>query len=514
MKAMEKAIEIHERIAEIREYGINRKYKTEEDRVRVSNTVLMITVLMEYASISLLLLMAIIFGQLHTNAVIQLTLMGTGVAAAVVLKILKITGRKYRYIVSAACLLYYIYVMSAVNTITVIFYAVPILIAGMIYSDIKFSRISGILVAVLNILHYAKLVVSNIMSTNDALIPLLLMLIICILGFCVTNVLYAFSRDSMNIVGDEKQIQGLIMEDVLEIGDVVKGRSREIGKIMERLVESNTSVNSSVKEITTGIQGMAETIQDQTSMTGNIQDTITQTGQRTKEIVEIAASSRQTIEENMARVTELKKHSDDISRTSSVVAQTMENLQNKAAQVQNITALILKVSNQTNMLALNASIESARAGEAGRGFAVVANQIRELAEQTKNATESISSILNELNQNAKEAADSVDVSLNAIKEQETYIEGVYTGFEEVHSDMKVLNENIGRMDGMMQNLAMVNTHIVDSINQLYATSEEITASTQEASAIVETNTEDFRNMHNNFATVLGQVEGFEKYNSL
>lgn len=77
----------------------------------------------------------------------------------------------------------------------------------------------------------------------------------------------------------------------------------------------------------------------------------------------------------------------------------------------------MAISGQTNLLALNASIESARAGEAGRGFAVVAQQIRQLAEQTKNFTEEITQITNELNANANMVVDTISDSIEATDQQ-------------------------------------------------------------------------------------------------
>ena len=246
-------------------------------------------------------------------------------------------------------------------------------------------------------------------------------------------------------------------------------------------------------------------------MTTNIQDNIAGIGDQVDNVANVADKAAEVIRDNINIVNELKEHSTEISARNREVAQTMNLLQERVSEVQNITALIVSISSQTNLLALNASIESARAGEAGRGFAVVADKIRQLAEQTKGATEQIGSILGELTENAVQAVDNVNASVEATRTQEEYINNVYEGFQNINGSIQELTGNMKTMEGMMEDLKSANTVIVDNISQLSATSEEITASGEETRAITEENATGFAELHDLFTEVETSVRGFEKY---
>ena len=90
--------------------------------------------------------------------------------------------------------------------------------------------------------------------------------------------------------------------------------------------------------------------------------------------------------------------SNQVSDTTNKVSTNINDLSNSMKEIQKILKIMIGISEQTNLLSLNAAIEAARAGEAGRGFAVVANEVKKLAEQSKEFTSSINSIISSIGQ--------------------------------------------------------------------------------------------------------------------
>ena len=204
-------------------------------------------------------------------------------------------------------------------------------------------------------------------------------------------------------------------------------------------------------------------------------------------MVNIANSSSESVQNNIKAIKELVAQSEQIAETNKSVTDSMTKLQNKTSEVEQIAGMILNISSQTNLLALNASIESARAGEAGRGFAVVAEQIRQLAEQTKNSTEEITRITSELNTNSKDVVNSINGSIEASDIQSQKIFAAGEAFQELNNNINILLQHIQDVNDHIADLSTSNDKIVENISQLSAVTEEVTASAEQVRKMSEEN---------------------------
>lgn len=308
-----------------------------------------------------------------------------------------------------------------------------------------------------------------------------------IVAYAVGNVSKIFSDHALGYAKEQANRQQEILDNIIDISRTVHQETDKSTELVNSLVTATQAVTNSMGEITAASVTTAHSIEDQNSMTQNIQSAIEEANQRSKMMVQIATESNESIHENMQIMENLKQQSEQIAETNQEVTEAMGRLQDKTKEVEEIAAMILNISSQTNLLALNASIESARAGEAGRGFAVVAEQIRQLAEQTKSSTEEITRITNELNKNTTEIVGSVESSVDATKNQNEKILLAADSFGKLNANMVDLISGISEMDEQISGLSDANNRIVANIGQLSAATQEINASAQEVQAMSEQN---------------------------
>ena len=192
-------------------------------------------------------------------------------------------------------------------------------------------------------------------------------------------------------------------------------------EIYDKLKDIVKTNSQSMNDISNAIEDTAKTIQIQNQMNLDTKKYILNAKKSAEIMVDSSKVAEEALSEGNDVVRELKTKFADVKEANIVTVESTERLVNKVYKVNEILGAILNISSQTNLLALNASIEAARAGEAGRGFTVVADEIRGLSEQTKDAANEITSIIQTLLEDAKIASDNVNKSTVSVENQNEMI---------------------------------------------------------------------------------------------
>lgn len=250
-------------------------------------------------------------------------------------------------------------------------------------------------------------------------------------------------KNSINTLGDSV---GQIIFDVTNAVQATASASNQISSSSEEMAAGAQEQSSQTSEVASAIEEMTKTIMETTRYASNAAESAKNAGT-------IAREGGNVVNDTISGMNQLA----EVVRTS---AEKVQTLGKNSDQIGEIVQVIDDIADQTNLLALNAAIEAARAGEQGRGFAVVADEVRKLAERTTKATKEIAIMIKQIQHDTVEAVHSMNKGTEAVEKGKTSAQKAGESLKQIIKGSE---------------------EVVDMVNQVAAASEEQSSAAEQIS---------------------------------
>jgi len=275
------------------------------------------------------------------------------------------------------------------------------------------------------------------------------------------------------------------MNTVQNSSGTVHGKANDLSEIITQNISATDEISSAIEEIAESTNEQAHNTKNGVDRLSELAKNIEEVMEKTNRMHELTDRTEELGISGLGVIEELTESSEQNRRAVENIKEIVSDVDKSSNEISTIVDTINQISEQTNLLALNASIEAARAGEAGRGFAVVADEIRKLAEQTSGATDEIKAKIDNIQSISAEAVDHVQTANEIVKKSDFSVGETKEIFVQISKNIENIREQMNDVSKSGDSMNERKDMLVGLIEEISSSAQGISASTQEMTAASE-----------------------------